>query len=109
LLRVKVAEILELPIGKGLRVTVEAVLEHHEASVVRGANHEGEEASVGDSAAILAANVNEDGPLAIPVLITHPVALIVGSIIKVIEVVNLVLEDVLLELSHVNRGPLRGG
>ena len=67
------------------------MLDDHETSLVRGADHEGEKAGIGDTAAILSTDVNEDRACSVPVLITEPVALVISSVIEVVEMINHVL------------------
>lgn len=102
LLRVQVTEILELPRVEWLRVTVEAMLEDHESSLMIGTNHERIEAGVRDGAAVLATNVDKDGSRAIPVLVTDPVPLVILAPVQEVEVVHQVLECLLLELIKVD-------
>jgi len=79
------------------------MLENHKSGSVAGTNHEWVETSVGNTASVLAANVNEDGVVLVrPVLVVHPVPLSVSGLVLEIKVVVLVVEPLLLELSWVN-------
>ena len=80
------------------------MLKDEELGIVLRADHEREEAGVGDSAAVFTTDVEEDGALAIPVLVAQPVALLVSASIQVVEVVNQVGERRLLELVQVDVG-----
>ena len=55
------------------------MLEDEELRIVLRANHKWVEACIRYRAAVLSADVEEDWALAIPVLITDPVALLVGA------------------------------
>jgi len=68
-------------------------------------NHEWEETSVGHSASILSANVDEDGASAVPVLLTCPETLLVQTCVQEIEMVNFLSEFLLFELREVNLRP----
>ena len=78
------------------------MLKDHESCFVRGTDHEWEETSVRNTAAVLTANVDEDGSGTVPVLITNPISLLIRAIVQVVEVVNQVVERLLLELVQVN-------
>ena len=55
------------------------MLDDEELRIVLRANHKWVEACIRYRAAVLSADVEEDWALAIPVLITDPVALLVGA------------------------------
>ena len=78
------------------------MLKDHESCFMRGTDHEWEETSVRNTAAVLTANVDEDGSGTVPVLVTNPISLLIRAIIQVVEVVNQVVERLLLELVQVN-------
>ena len=78
------------------------MLKDHESCFVRGTDHEWEETSVRNTAAVLTANVDEDGSGTVPVLVTNPISLLIRAIVQVVEVVNQVVERLLLELVQVN-------
>ena len=61
LLRVEIAEVIELPRVKWLRITVETMLEDHKSSFMSGTDHEWEESRVRDTASVLTTNVDKDG------------------------------------------------
>ena len=69
---------------------------------MRGTDHEWEETSVRNTAAVLTANVDEDGSGTVPVLVTNPISLLIRAIVQEVEVVNQVVERLLLELVQVN-------
>ena len=81
LFRAQILEAVKGPVFERLRVTVEAMLENHELSVVLRADHEWVEAGVRNSAPVLTADVDKDGALAVPVLITLPVALLISAVV----------------------------
>ena len=78
------------------------MLKDHESCFVRGTDHEWEETSVGNAAAVLTANVDEDGSGTVPVLVTNPISLLIRAIVQEVEVVNQVVERLLFELVQVN-------
>ena len=78
------------------------MLEHGELCVVLRTNHEWVEACVRDSAAVLAAYVEEDRALAIPVLVAFPVALLVGAQVQIVEVVDEVVKLFFLKLVKID-------
>ena len=78
------------------------MLENGELCFVLRTNHEWVEASVRDRAAVLAANVEEDRALAIPVLVAFPVALLVGAQVQIVEVVDEVVKLFLLKLVKID-------
>lgn len=78
------------------------MFEDHESSRVFRADHEWIKTSVRHAAPVLTADVDEDGSRAVPILVTDPVPLIILTIVKEVEMVNLVLESLLLESIQVN-------
>ena len=80
------------------------MLEYHELCVVLRAHHEWIEAGVGHRASVFTTDVDKDWARTVPVLVTFPVALLVGCIREVVEVVNQLRKGALHELSKVDVG-----
>lgn len=93
----KLVQVLGGPIVERLRLAVVAVLKGDEKRAMLSTHHHRVLLLVGRGARPLTANVEEDGGLrifALVELIVIPVALLVGALVRSIEVVDFVIEPV---------------
>jgi len=103
LLRAQLLQTCQVPVVKWLGIAVKSVLKDEKPGSVRRANHEGEEAGLGDGATIFSTDVDKVGRgIVDPVLFVDPVALLVGAIVLVVVVVDDVGEVVLNKVSHID-------
>ena len=82
------------------------MLKHQELCSKLRANHERIQARIWHRAPGLTANVDKLGATAVVVLIAQPVTLLESAVVKVIEVVDLVIEGLLHKLFKVDIRPI---
>lgn len=106
LLRRQVHKVFEGPVRVGLRLTVIPVLDNEEFGAVGCTDHEGVEAEGGHRASVFTADVDKDRArfFISAVDIVGPVSLLVGLGRLVVEVIDLVCEPVLVEISFIHGG-----